>query len=53
MNGCPFTHGLTPHSIPVWTAIILASNESAKPLKSAEIESIEQAVPGVKEFIQN
>ncbi|WDM21741.1 DUF6138 family protein [Paenibacillus polymyxa] len=36
-------HGLTPDTIPVWTRILLAGNDSAKPLKSAGIESVEQA----------
>lgn len=38
-------HGLTPDTIPVWTRVLLAGNESAKPLKSAGIESVEQAQP--------
>ncbi|WP_226002561.1 DUF6138 family protein [Paenibacillus sp. BJ-4] len=46
------THGLTPHSIPVWTAIILAGNESAKPLKSAGIENVEQAQALVDELVK-
>ncbi|MGR6762745.1 DUF6138 family protein [Paenibacillus sp. T2-29] len=36
-------HGLTPDTIPVWARILLAGNDSAKPLKSAGIESAEQA----------
>ncbi|WP_342427371.1 DUF6138 family protein [Paenibacillus sp. FSL L8-0158] len=43
-------HGLTPDTIPVWTRILLASNESAKPLKSSGIETVEQAQVLVKEL---
>ncbi|WP_342419012.1 DUF6138 family protein [Paenibacillus sp. FSL H8-0168] len=43
-------HGLTPDTIPVWTRILLASNESAKPLKSSGIETVEQAQVLVEEL---
>jgi hypothetical protein len=43
-------HGLTPDTIPVWTTILLAGNQSAKPLKSSGIESVEQAQVLVEEL---
>ncbi|ALP37160.1 hypothetical protein ASL14_14210 [Paenibacillus sp. IHB B 3084] len=43
-------HGLTPDTIPVWTKILLAGNQSAKPLKSSGIESVEQARVLVEEL---
>ncbi|WP_431086293.1 DUF6138 family protein [Paenibacillus sp. 8b26] len=43
-------HGLTPDTIPVWTKILLAGNQSAKPLKSSGIESVEQAQVLVEEL---
>ncbi|KKD54691.1 DUF6138 family protein, partial [Paenibacillus sp. ICGEB2008] len=45
-------HGLTPDTIPVWARILLAGNESAKPLKSAGIESVEQAQALVDVLLQ-
>jgi hypothetical protein len=43
-------HGLTPDTIPVWTRVLLAGNESAKPLKSSGIETVEQAQVLVEEL---